>query len=254
MLPPPANLAGNQHQCLLALVHHPNDQFTSTQVIVDPLSRDDRKAAHKNLTVVQFTGMLPPAMPLVIPFRITNPGAKERRVRVRIGLGKYPGRVRVLTAKLSVPGKESFVGFRAGKIDDSLMTWAKGQLQTIPRDQEGKRHWDEAWAKERLADLQNAIDGGQLLEVLPEAGGRVEIRDVLLEAKAHSEMFLVIDRPSRAKGPIAYPIEITQHDKRGRVLMGGLTARVEVVTMAEPSTNGHRPRSRSRGVVGTRAS
>jgi hypothetical protein len=249
MLPPPANLAGNQHQCLLALVHHPSDQFTSTQVIVDPLSRDDRKAAHRNLTVVQFTGTLPPAMPLVIPFRITNPGPRERRVRVRIGLGRYPGRVRVLTRQLSVLGEESFLGFRAGEIDDGLMQWAEGQLEMIAGDQQGKQRWDQDWSKERLADIHDAIDGGQLLEVVPEAGGRVEIRDILLAARAHHGLFLVFDRPSRAARPVAYPIEITQHDARGRVLMGGLTARVEVVTMAEPSTNGHRPRSRSRGVV-----
>jgi hypothetical protein len=59
MLPPPANLAGNQHQCVLVLVHHADDQFTNTQTNVDMLSSGDRKAAHKDLTVVQFAGTLP---------------------------------------------------------------------------------------------------------------------------------------------------------------------------------------------------
>ncbi len=59
MLPPPANLVGNQHQCVLALVHHADDQFTNTLTNVNILSSGDRKAAHKDLTVVQFAGTLP---------------------------------------------------------------------------------------------------------------------------------------------------------------------------------------------------
>ncbi len=59
MLPPPANLVGNQHQCVLALVHHADDQFTNTLTNVDILSSGDRKAAHKDLTVVQSAGTLP---------------------------------------------------------------------------------------------------------------------------------------------------------------------------------------------------
>ncbi len=59
MLPPPANLVGNQHQCVLALVHHADDQFSNTLTNVDILSSGDRKAAHKDLTVVQFAGTLP---------------------------------------------------------------------------------------------------------------------------------------------------------------------------------------------------
>src|SRR6185312_2740106 len=93
MLPPPANLAGNQHQCVLALVHHADDQFTNTQTNVDTLSSGDRKAAHKNLTVVQFTGTLPPAMPVVMPFRINNACLHDLLLtNINVDLNNYPGR------------------------------------------------------------------------------------------------------------------------------------------------------------------
>ena len=58
-LPPPANLAGNNHHCVLALVHHEEDPYTSSETHTDTNSKDERKAAHKNLTVVQFTGTVP---------------------------------------------------------------------------------------------------------------------------------------------------------------------------------------------------
>jgi len=58
-LPPPANLAGNNHHCVLALVHHVDDPYTSSETHTDTNSKDERKAAHKNLSVVQFTGTLP---------------------------------------------------------------------------------------------------------------------------------------------------------------------------------------------------
>ena len=56
LLPPPASLAGNDHHCVLALLHHASDPFTATQTVTDLLSLGERKAAHKNLKVVQFTG------------------------------------------------------------------------------------------------------------------------------------------------------------------------------------------------------
>ena len=38
LLPPPANLAGNEHHCVLALVHHAFDQFTAAQTVTDLMS------------------------------------------------------------------------------------------------------------------------------------------------------------------------------------------------------------------------
>jgi hypothetical protein len=44
---------------VLALVHHEDDPYTSSETHTDTNSKDERKAAHKNLTVVQFTGTVP---------------------------------------------------------------------------------------------------------------------------------------------------------------------------------------------------
>jgi len=228
MLPLPANLAGNNHHCVLALLHHANDQFTNTQTIVDVVSRDDRKAAHKNLTVVQFTGTVPPAMPIVIPFRINN-GAEERLLtHLRIDLGKYRDRVRILTPHLAVQSEDAFVGLRRTELDGGLKKWAKLQREAFASSQRRKQRWDAQWSKERLSEIGNAIDGGDVLEA--SGDGTVEIRGILLEGGAHHTLFLAFDRPAKDAKPTSYPIEITQLDGKTDELLGGLSARVEVVT------------------------
>jgi hypothetical protein len=58
-LPPPANLSGNDHFCVLALLHHLDDPYTSAITNTDQNSVQERKAAQKNLVVVEFTGKLP---------------------------------------------------------------------------------------------------------------------------------------------------------------------------------------------------
>ena len=42
----------------------------------DNISRGERKAAHKNLAVVQFTGTLPTPPPVAVPIRLHNAGAE----------------------------------------------------------------------------------------------------------------------------------------------------------------------------------
>jgi hypothetical protein len=94
MLPPPANLAGNNHHCVLALVHHASDTYTSTETHTDTNSKQERKATHKNLTVVQFTGTLPSPPPLAFAFRINNARLTERLLtNLLLKLYGYPGRV-----------------------------------------------------------------------------------------------------------------------------------------------------------------
>jgi hypothetical protein len=98
-LPPPASLAGNNQHCVLALVHHADDPYLSTQTNTDTNSRAERKAAHKSMTVVEFAGTVPEWAPIVLPVRIHNPDRKEPLVAdLAIGLGGYSGRVRLLSA------------------------------------------------------------------------------------------------------------------------------------------------------------
>ncbi|HVG35111.1 MAG TPA: hypothetical protein VM911_18735, partial [Pyrinomonadaceae bacterium] len=152
MLPPPANLAGNQHQCVLALVHHADDQFTNTQTNVNSLSSGDRKAAHKNMTVVQFTGTLPTAMPVVMPLRINNANIKETLLtNFVVNLNGYPGRVQLLIPQVNTEGdlKKSLDGVVASKDSKDLRRWAKDHAEKVSRTQKAKTKYHRGWAQDR---------------------------------------------------------------------------------------------------------
>jgi len=143
MLPPPANLAGNQHQCVLALVHHADDQFTNTQTNVDMLSSSDPKAAHKNLTVVQFTGTLPPELPVVIPVRIHNANLEQLLLTsLIVNLNGYPGRVRLLMPRVKIDGdlSELIDGLSFSQDAEDIRRWVERQVEMIRRNQRSKRY------------------------------------------------------------------------------------------------------------------
>jgi hypothetical protein len=249
MLPTPANLAGNQHQCVLALVHHADDQFTNAQTIVDVLSRDDRKAAHKNLTVVQFTGTLPPEMPIVLPFRIHNALVDERlQADLHVDLGKYPGRVRLLASRLHVAGEQAFEGLRRTEPDDGLQRWVDNWFDSHRRGARRKYRFDRRWSREARQDIRAVLDDGHLLEAVAH---EVAIRDIELAPSSSEPLFLVFDRPPNAQDPAAFSIEISQLDARAKEVMGGLSARIEIVTAREHEPRAYRSR---RGAVPKRNS
>jgi hypothetical protein len=61
LLPPPASLPGQGHWCALAIVHSPDDPFTSTITNADDLTIAERKVAQHNLELVAFVGTPPSA-------------------------------------------------------------------------------------------------------------------------------------------------------------------------------------------------
>lgn len=230
MLPLPANLAGNQHQCVLALVHHADDQFSNSQTVVDTLSREDRKAAHKNLTVVQFSGTLPPPMPSVIPFRIHNASLKKRlKTHVRVALNRYPGRVWILASSSSIRG--NLVGLERSEPGESVELWAESQFELFRRSQRRRQRFDQRWSKAQISDIRKALRGNYTLGAT--ADSDVEIRDIVLKPASGETLFLAFERPADAGEPQAFPIDVTQIDAGSEQIIGGLSARVEVVAERE---------------------
>lgn len=245
MLPPPANLnGGNDHQCVLGLVHHADDQFTNTQTVVDLLSSGDRKAAHKNLTVVQFTGTLPPESPVALPFRIHHSGAEGKTLtRLTVDLHGYPGAVRVLTPALRIEGdpREALQGLSDGPLGDDLKRWVGGRIDFIKRLQRRRPVYDQRWSKERVADLQRTMDANHSLQVTDRQG--FAIKRIALEPNTYQQFFLVFDRPPRGKVGQFFNIDIQQLDERSGRVIGGLSARVELVATPQAAgrSNGATP-------------
>lgn len=249
MLPVPANLAGNQHHCVVALIHHANDQFTNTQTNVDLLTSGDRKAAHKNLFVVQFTGTLPPPMPAVIPVRIHNASYEEKLLTsLNVYLNNYPGRVRLWIPHLETDGdlEQLIEGMFFGEKSEDIDRWAKSQIEMIKRNQRSrsKRSYDRRWSTQRLQDIFKASETGTILEVKDKK--RIALNGILMGPDTYHTIFLVFDRPQRAKTGQFYNIDIHQIDVKRESIIGGMSARIELV----PELEERRKRGRRRVVQG----
>ena len=230
LLPPPASLAGNQHQCVLALIHHADDQFTNTQTNVDLMTSSDRKAAHKNLTVVQFTGTVPPEMPIVMPFRIHNANLEELLfTSFIVTLNGYPGRVRMLIPALKTEGELEDVMrgmFLSQEVDD-IQRWADTHIAMIKRNQRSKHRYDKFWSRQRIEDIRLALETGTLLEV--EDKKQVALTRIVMEPDTYHTVFLIFDRPPEGEIGQAFELDIHQLDMRREALIGGLSARIELV-------------------------
>lgn len=227
-LPPPANLAGNHHFCVLALLHHQDDPYTSAITNTDSNSVRERKAAHKNLVVVQFTGTLPAPPPAVVAFRIHGAGAgREVTSDLDFDLSGYRGRVRLFLPRLLMRDatEDAGEGLSPGKDFEQFKIWAAGQQELIATNQEGKHAYNKDWSKQRLRDIQAALDHGVMFTADP--GGRARLLGAVLEPGTSHTLFLMIDRPR--DGVIGEPlnIRIMQNDAERREVRGGLDVRVE---------------------------
>jgi hypothetical protein len=234
LLPPPASLAGNDHHCVLALIHHDSDPFTATQTVTDLLSPGERKAAHKNLKVVQFVGTLPAPPPVVMAVRLHNPSTRRKLVTtLLLELNGYRGRVRLYLPKLKQDGEFSslIAGGKAGKDFDDYRKWAAEHVAFLKQNQASKTPYNKQWTEQRIEDLHAALDSGLMITL-----GRKDpilVKNIIMSPAARHTIFLLFDQPENAKPGMSFPIEIQQLEARTQRIIGGLNARVEVVPKAK---------------------
>lgn len=229
LLPPPAGLAGNQHHCVLALIHHADDPYTSTVTNTDNNSLAERKAAHKNLHVVQFTGALPAPPPLIIPFRIHNSELEAQILtNLTLQLNGYPGRGGLYIPPLHTdrPLEESIGGLEWGQDFESFDRWAREQEAMIRLNLDGEHPYDKEWSVQRLEDIRQAQDMRTMFHVSPQTK-EAHLVGIHMEPDSYHTFFLALERPEGGEIGNTHVIDILQTDDRG--VTGGLTVRVELV-------------------------
>jgi hypothetical protein len=234
-LPVPANLTDNDHHCVLALVHHPDDQYTSTETNTDQNSKRERKAAHKNLKVVPFVGALPRQWqsPFVIPVRLNNALLDERRLtELRLLLGEYPGRMRVYVPEMELDGDlEALVdGMRLTDDIDAFEEWAETYQNRVEQDYDV---YDRRWSRDRLDEVERVLDAGVALDVEGRRREEASLRGVVLEPGDHHTLFLAIERPEDEDVGRSFDVAVEQYDQEGDELVGGLDIRVDLVPEPE---------------------
>ena len=234
LLPPPANLAGNDHHCVLALLHHPDDPYTSTETHTDLNSVQERKAAHKNLKVVQFMGTLPSPPPVVIPMRIHNAHLRQEVLSsLHVRLAGYPGRARLFLPPLKVDGELGQLAKGLKRSDDftSFERWAKEHLALIEANQAGERPYDKGWSRQRVADVKAVLSGGLAFETSDKQ--EASLSRIVMPADSYHTAFLLLERPSTGRLGDRHTIEVLQMDAKQERSVGGLSLRVELVAEAK---------------------
>ena len=232
LLPPPANLAGNNHHCVLVLVHHPADPYTSTQTNTDLNSIQERKAAHKNLTVVAFTGMPPQSpAPVVFPVRIHN--AREidpLLMRLVLRLNGYRGRFGLVTSGLRFDQGNEGPGRGLEPRDDlgTFQRWAQEHLDFLERNQGSEMPYNRDFAWQRAKDVQAALEEGVAFVATGEED-EVSLGPIVMEPRSHHTLFLILERPEDARLGESFPIEVLQVDAKNGDVIGGLEVRVDFV-------------------------
>jgi hypothetical protein len=239
LLPPPANLAGNNHPCVLALIHHPEDPYTSTITDTDANSLAERKAAHKNLALVQFA-FPPPAgqnpAPMIIPFRIHN-GNLERETLTGIRFQftyAYSGLVRLYSPPLqtALPLEESIHGLAIGDDFEPFKRWAEQHIRIIRENLASDTPYDSGWSLQRIQAIERVLEpgAGLMFHGEQERFSSAEIRGLKLEANSYRTFFLLIDPPAAPEFPM---LDILQTGESPDAILGGLSVRLEPVSPQE---------------------
>ena len=233
LLPPPTSLAGNDHHCVLALLHHADDQFTATQSVTDLLSLGERKSAHKNLKVVEFTGTLPAPPPIVMAVRFHNPSRRRALLTsVLVRLHGYRAKVRLVLPKLRTEGtlKDLIEGGKLSEETDVFLGWANDHIRMIQKNQESRHPYNRDWSKQRIAGVQAAIEAKTMIV---STGKDIRIRNIVIDRGARYTFFFLLERPQGLEPGDSLPIEVLQLDGPGEKVIGGLQARVDITLPAK---------------------
>lgn len=228
LLPPPASLAGNAHFCLLALLHSPDDPFGNTQTHVDTLSPNERKAAHKNLHVVQFTGTLPPAAPEWMALRLHGIPERELLSDLVLDLVGYRGRVRLL-----IPGDLKLVNGLEGSLDGFHLEdpidfgeWSDNKLGQLQHYLD-RELFDPLWCKQMIEAIHQVH--GQPMLVADTNKEPALLRRFVVPPDAFYTVFIAIDRPEDARIGDSFNFNVYQRDVEKETVLGGSTYQVQIV-------------------------
>jgi hypothetical protein len=229
LLPPPASLAGNTHHCLLALLHCPeHDEFTNTQTHVDTLSPQERKAAHKNLHVVQFTGTLPPAAPEWMAVRLHGLPEGELLSDLVLELFGYRGRVRLVVPEhlpLVEGLEDSLVGFYLEDPSD-FDEWAEKKLGQLHLYLE-KGMFNPLWTEQMIEAIEKTR--GMPMLVVETTEKPAALRQILVQSDEFFTVFIGIDRPEDARIGDSFEFTVYQREVEQEMPLGGSTFQVQIV-------------------------
>ena len=229
ILPPPASLPAQSHYCLLAILHHPNDQFNNTEQNADALAIADRKVAQRNLQIVNFTGTLPPpdspGTPLGAMSMLVDFFGGGRRTDLVFDTSEMKGAVTLLLPKEIDVAKlgDTIRGgklLKAGQLDSVV----EKQLRVVEGALRGGR-CSATWARAAIEALKCHAGGTPIRFAAQPKARFTGIKGLLLAKPARA--LLAFDAPHGAKPGDSWEVAVMLVNPGGTVA-GGNTYRCRV--------------------------
>ena len=235
MLPPPTSLPGQSHYCLLALVDSPDDRFTNTQLIVDALSITERKAAQRNLQIVEFTGTLPSEQASVPPAALVWTMATlqrgDRANDLLFDLRGARGSVAMVLPRTFArePADFRIVGghlLEAGYFDEQLHRHRASLARLLDQSR-----FDANWTKLAAAALEEFVGGPAIRFEPPEMVARGSLR--ALRNLAAPRVLLAFEPPKDFSVGDQWDMHLIQVEPEHRTFIGGSTYRCRVALLPD---------------------
>jgi hypothetical protein len=230
MLPPPSSLPAQSHYCLLAILHHPSDQFNNTQQNADALTIADRKVGQRNLQIVNFTGTLPPpdspGTPLGTMSALVGLFGGGRQTDLVIDTSQMKGAVTLLLPK-EIDVAKLGDAIRGGKLlkAGQLDSVVEKQLRVV-EDALRCGRCSAAWARTAIEALKGHA-GGTPIRFAAQPKARFAGIKGLRFAKP-AQAVLAFDAPQGAKPGDSWETAVMLVNPGGTVA-GGNTYRCRVV-------------------------
>jgi hypothetical protein len=202
MLPPPTNLPAQSHYCLVALVHHPMDQFNNTEQNADNLTIADRKVGQKNVHIVNFTGTLPPpngpSVPLASMSSLVALGSSEKSCDFVLDISELAGSATVLLPNNAYAGPlEKLVAGGMLLEPACFDRYVRERISIIERMVKESRT-SPTWARAALRDLSLCLGATPVRFQRTNKSKYVGVRNLVL-AGVPTRALLVFDAPKEAK-------------------------------------------------------
>jgi hypothetical protein len=227
MLPPPSSLPGDSHYCLVAILHSPsNDVFASTVTSVDALTISDRKAAQKNLHIVQFVGVPPGKSTIGQWSRLMVGGADSHHppYQLEFDLRTFQGRIGLLFP----PELISDATLKKYKPTGAAVVkqWAADQQRALTQLAKLGR-----FKRDSCTQMQRDIERVQSRGLIYLKGGqdvRV-ITDLALAKGVSQPMFIRVEPSAGVKPGDSYAFTVVLRSGPDHMPVGGSTYRFECV-------------------------
>jgi hypothetical protein len=150
-------------------------------------------------------------------------------------------------------------GARIGQDFDAFTAWSADHIKMIEKNGQSEHPYNRDWSKQRIEDIHKTIAARLMITVTTPK--QAQITNIRLAPGERHTLFLLFNRPEDARAGQSFPIDILQLDAALQQIIGGLSARIDVMPapprkppsspLARPPSGRDRRAAAGRGIAGS---